>query len=67
MKSIIKNKDNYISKNDKSHSLHFYSYQEDIGHNKKESFDFESKAHHYYNKHYNHYYFNDFIRHENNS
>jgi hypothetical protein len=60
MKSIIKNKDNYIRKNDKSHSLHYYYYQEDICHNKGYAYRFQNKRHDYYKIHYNDvYYLND--------
>jgi hypothetical protein len=77
MKTIVKNKDNWIIKNNKDHVLYyskFYSFQEDIGHNKKDCFDFQGKQHYYYKKKESfdfeskaHYYFNDFIIHENNN
>jgi hypothetical protein len=68
MKTIVKNKDG-MTKNNKRHYLHFYDIQEDILHNKKDSYWFQHKRHCYYKKHYKYfyYYFNDEDFYENNS
>jgi hypothetical protein len=64
MKSII-NKDiykylnRYIKKNRKRHCIHFSYFQENIWYNKKDSYSFQDKEHHYYDKSCNTYhYFN---------
>jgi hypothetical protein len=64
MKSIIRNRNKYIFKNNKAHYLHYSSFQEDIYHYKKHSYRFQGKSHYYYRyyytkRYYNFYYFND--------
>jgi hypothetical protein len=60
MKSIIINKNRWIRKNNKRHCLYYsYSWQESIWHDKRCTYRFEGKEHHYYKKLYSFYWFND--------
>jgi hypothetical protein len=58
MKSVIKNKNkNHTSKNNKLHGFFCYDCQEHKLHNKKDSYRFQNRSHHYYLGRYTYYYY----------
>jgi hypothetical protein len=62
MKSIIINKDQWITKNNKANFLYYgYRLQEDIWHNKQYNYRFQGKEHYYYVKHCDLRCFNHFV------